>query len=97
MVDSESHTISTSLSGPTDIPAVLSRVGIDHISVHEHRLLAIYRTAIFNVTTDSHPISKAQTLEIECWEAPIPSRVDGQSSQAILQDFADVFDAVEDC
>lgn len=97
MGDSESPTLSVSLSGPTDIPAVLNRAGIDHVGVHDHRLLAIYHTAILNVTTDPHPISNAQTLEIECWEAPIPSRADERSSEALLQDFAHVFDSVEEC
>jgi len=96
MGDSESPTISVSLSGPTDIPAVLNRAGIDHVSVHDHRLLAIYHTAIFNVTTDPHLISNAQSLKIECWEAPIPSRADERSSEALLQDFADVFDSGDD-
>jgi len=40
------------LSGPTDIPAVLNRASIDYVSVHDRRVLAIYQTAIFNVTTD---------------------------------------------
>ena len=95
MDESESGILSVSLGEPTDIRAVLNRAGIDHISVHEHRLLAIYHTAIINVTTDSQPISHTQSLDIECWEAPIPSRADGKSSQDILQDFVDVFDSVE--
>jgi len=31
-----------------------------------------------------------------CWEAPIPSRADERSSEALLQDFADIFDSGED-
>jgi len=96
MGDLDSPTVSVSLSGPTDIPAVLNRASIDYVSVHDHRLLAIYQTAIFNVTTDPHQISDTQTLEIECWEDPIPSRADGKSSQEILQDFTDVFDSAGD-
>ena len=96
MGDLDSPTVSVSLSGPTDIPAVLNRAGIDYVSVHDHRLLAIYHTAILNVTTDPHQISDTQTLEIECWEDPIPSRADGKSSQDILQDFTDVFDSAGD-
>ena len=67
MGDPDSLTVSVSLSGPTDIPAVLNRAGIDYVSVHDRRLLAIYQTAIFNVTTDPAQISNAQTLKIECW------------------------------
>jgi len=48
------------LSGPTDIPAVLNRASIDYVSVHDRRVLAIYQTAIFNVTTDPAQISNAQ-------------------------------------
>ncbi|WP_123619531.1 hypothetical protein [Halorubrum sp. CSM-61] len=92
MSDPDSPTVSVSLSGRTDIPAVLNRGGIDHVSVHDHRLLAIYYTAILNVTTGPHQISDTQTLAVECWEDPIPSRADGKSSQDILQDFTDVFD-----
>ena len=96
MDESESRILSVSFGEPTDIRAVLNRAGIDHISVHEHRLLAIYQTAILNVTTDPHQVSNAQTLEIECWETPILSRADERSEQELLQDFTDVFNAVED-
>jgi len=92
MGGSDSPTVSVSLSGPTDIPTVLNRAGIDHVSVHDRRILAIYQTAIFNVTTEPDSVSAAYSLEIECWEGPIPSRADGKSSQEILQDFANVFD-----
>jgi len=67
MGDPDSPTVSVSLSGPTDIPAVLNRASIDYVSVHDRRVLAIYQTAIFNVTTDPAQISNAQTLTIECW------------------------------
>lgn len=95
MGNSESPTVSVSLCGPTDIPAILARVGIDYVSVHEHRLLAIYHTAIFNITTDPRPLSNTQSIEIECWEAPIPSHADERSPEALLEGFADVFDSVE--
>lgn len=95
MGDPDSPTVSVSLSGPTDIPAVLNRASIDHVSVHDHRLLAIYQTAIFNVTTDSTQISNARTLTIECWETPIQSHADDRSKQELVQDFTDVFDSVE--
>ena len=91
MSDSASPSASVSLSGPTDVPAVLNRAGIDYVSVHDQRLLAIYRTGIFNVVTEPESVSNARTLEIECWEAPLPSRADGSSSQELLDDFAGVF------
>ena len=97
MGDPDSPTVSVSLSSPTDITAVLNRAGIDYVSVHDHRLLAIYHTAILNVTTDTQQVSDAQTLEIECWEDPLPSRADGKSSQDILQDLTDVFDSAGEC
>jgi len=96
MGDSDSPAVSVSLSGPTDIPAVLNRAGIDHVSVHDHRLLAIYQTAIFNVTTGPQEISNAHTLEIECWETPILSHADERSKQELIRDFTGVFDSVED-
>ena len=96
MGDLDSPTVSVSLSGPTDIPAVLNRTGIDYVRVHDRRVLAIYQTAIFNVTTDPVQISEAQTLEIECWETPIPSHADDRSKQELLQDFTGVFDSVKD-
>jgi hypothetical protein len=42
MGDPDSPTVSVSLSGPTDIPAVLNRASIDYVSVHDRRVLAIY-------------------------------------------------------
>ena len=93
MSASASPSASVSLSEPTDIPAVLDRTGIDYVGVHDQRLLAIYRTGIFNVVTESGPVSNAHTLQIECWEAPLPSRGDEQSPQELLEDFASVFDA----
>lgn len=93
MSDSASPSASVSLSAPTDIPAVLDRAGIDYVGVHDQRLLAIYQTGIFNVVTESGPVSNAHTLQIECWEAPLPSRGDEQSPQELLEDFAAVFDA----
>jgi len=68
---------------------------IDYVSVHDRRVLAIYQTAIFNVTTDPAQISNAQTLTIECWETPIQSHADDRSKQELVQDFTDVFDSVE--
>jgi len=92
MSDSASPSASISLSEPIDIPTVLSRAGIDYVSVHDQRLLAIYRTGIFNVVTEPESVSNAHTLEIECWEAPLPSRGDERSPQELLEDFAAVFD-----
>jgi len=92
MSDSASPRTSVSLSEPTDIPAVLSRAGIDYVSVHDQRLLAIYRTGIFNVVTEPESVSNARTLEIECWEAPLPSCGDERSPQEFLDDFAAVFE-----
>ena len=92
MSDSASPSTSVSLSGPTDVPAVLNRAGIDYVSVHDQRLLAIYRTGIFNVVTEPESVSNAHTLEIECWEAPLPSRSGERSPQELLDDFAAVFE-----
>ena len=92
MSDSASPSASLSVSEPTDVPAALSRAGIDYVTVHEQRLLAIYRTGIFNIVTDPDPVSSAHTLEIECWEGPIPSHVDGTSPQELLDDFTNVFE-----
>ena len=93
MTDSPSPSVSVSLSEPTGLPTVLDRAGIDYVSVHDQRLLAIYHTGIFNVTTEPESVSNARTLEIECWEAPLPSRSDERSPQELLEDFAAVFDA----
>ena len=92
MSDSASPSASVSLSEPTDIPAVLTRAGIDYVSVHDRRLLAIYRTGIFNVVTEPESVSSAHTLEIECWEAPLPSHGNNRSPQELLDDFAAVFE-----
>jgi hypothetical protein len=92
MGDSASPGVSVSLSEPTDIPAVLERTGIDYVGVHDQRLLVIYHTGIFNVVTESGPVSNAHTLQIECWEAPLPSHGDEQSPQELLEEFAAVFD-----
>ncbi|MBP1923430.1 hypothetical protein J2751_002472 [Halorubrum alkaliphilum] len=93
MTDSPSPSVSVSLSEPTNVSTVLDRAGIDYVTVHEQRLLAIYHTGIFNVTTEPESVSNARTLEIECWEAPLPSRSDERSPQELLEDFAAVFDA----
>ncbi|GAB7011247.1 hypothetical protein [Halorubrum trueperi] len=93
MTDSASPSVSVSLSEPTNVSTVLDRAGIDYVTVHEQRLLAIYHTGIFNVTTEPESVSNARTLEIECWEAPLPSRGDERSPQELLEDFAAVFDA----
>ncbi|MDB9281783.1 hypothetical protein PN416_18370 [Halorubrum ezzemoulense] len=93
MTDSQSPSVSVSLSEPTNVSTVLDRAGIDYVTVHEQRLLAIYHTGIFNVTTEPESVSNARTLEIECWEAPLPSRSDERSPQELLEDFAAVFDA----
>ena len=104
MTDSATPTASVSLSEATDIPTVLDRAGIDYVTVHDQRLLAIYHTGIFNVTTEPESdvttepesVSNARTLEIECWEAPLPSRSDERSPQELLEDFAAVFDASDE-
>ncbi|WP_141212009.1 MULTISPECIES: hypothetical protein [unclassified Halorubrum] len=93
MSDSASPSASISLSEPADIPTVLDRTGIDYVGVHDQRLLAIYRTGIFNVISESGPVSNAHTLQIDCWEAPLPSRDDERSPQKLLEDLAAVFDA----
>ena len=93
MTDSQSPSVSVSLSEPTNVSTALDRAGIDYVTVHEQRLLAIYHTGIFNVTTEPESVSNARTLEIECWEAPLPSRSDERSPQELLEDFAAVFDA----
>jgi len=92
MTDSASPSASFSLSETTDILTVLDRARIDYVSVHDQRLLAIYRTGIFNVATEPEPISNTRTLKIECWEAPLPSRNNERSPQELLEDFAAVFD-----
>ena len=96
MTDSASPSVSVSLSEPTNVSTVLDRAGIDYVSVHDQRLLAIYHTGIFNVTTEPESVSNARTLEIECWEAPLPSRSDERSPQELLEDFAAVFDASDE-
>jgi hypothetical protein len=92
MSDSASPSASISLSEPTDVPAVLTRARIDYVSVHDQRLLAIYHTGIFNVVTEPEPVSNTHALEVECWEAPLPSRGDERSPQELLDDFAAVFE-----
>ena len=92
MSDSPSPSVSVSLSEPTNVSTVLDRAGIDYVTVHEQRLLAIYHTGIFNVTTEPESVSNARTLEIECWEAPLPSRGGEQSPQELLDEFAALFD-----
>ena len=47
MTDSASPSVSVSLSEPTNVSTVLDRAGIDYVTVHEQRLLAIYHTGIF--------------------------------------------------
>ena len=64
MSDSASPSASVSLSEPTDIPAVLNRAGIDHVGVHDHRLLAIYHTGIFNMITEPESVSNTHAFEI---------------------------------
>jgi hypothetical protein len=92
MSDSASPSASLSVSEPINVPAVLSQAGIDYVGVHEQRLLAIYRTGIFNVVTEPDPVSSAHTIEIGCWEGPIPSRVDGISPKELLNDFISVLE-----
>jgi len=92
MSDSASPSASVSLSEPTDIPTALTQAGIDYVGVHDQRLLAIYHTGIFNVVTEPEPVANARTLEIECWEAPLPSRGDERSPQELLDEFAAVLE-----
>ena len=92
MGDSASPSASLSVSEPIDLPAALGRAGIDYVTVHEQRLLAIYRTGIFNVVTEPDPVSNAHTVAIECWDGPIPSHVDGTSPQELLDNFTSVLD-----
>lgn len=42
--------------------------------------------------TEPESVSNVHTLEIECWEVPIPSRADGSSPQELLDDFTAVFE-----
>jgi hypothetical protein len=92
MSDSASPSASLSVSEPINVPAVLGRAGIDYVGVHEQRLLAIYRTGIFNIVTEPDPVSSAHTIEIGCWKGPIPSRVDGTSPKELLDDFTSVLE-----
>jgi hypothetical protein len=92
MSDSASPSASLSVSEPIDVPAALGRAGIDYVTVHEHRLLTIYRTGIFNIVTEPDPVSSAHTVAIECWDGPIPSHVEGTSPQELLDDFTNVFE-----
>ena len=92
MTDSASPSASLSLSDPIDIQAVLDRAGIEYVSVHEQRLLAIYRTGIFNVVTESGSVSSARAVEVACWDGPLPSHTAGTSPQELLDDFTSVFE-----
>ena len=44
------------------------------------------------MVTEPELVLNARTLEIECWEAPLPSRGDERSPQELLDDFAAVLD-----
>jgi len=92
MTDSASPSASLSLSDPIDLQAVLSQAGIEYVSVHEQRLLAIYRTGIFNVVAESGSVSSARAVEVACWEGPLPSHAAGTSPQELLEDFTSVFE-----
>jgi len=92
MTDSASPSASLSLSDPIDIQAVLDRAGIEYVSVHEQRLLAIYRTGIFNVVTESGSVSSARAVEVACWEGPLPSHTAGTSPQELFDDFTSMFE-----
>ena len=92
MTDSASPSASLSLSAPIDLQAALDRAGIEYVSVHEQRLLAIYRTGIFNVVTESGSVLSARVVEIACWEGPLPSHAAGISPQELLDDFTSVFE-----
>jgi hypothetical protein len=92
MTDSASPSASLSLSDPIDLQAALDRAGIEYVSVHEQRLLAIYRTGIFNVVTKSGSVSSTRAVEVACWEGPLPSHTAGTSPQELLDDFTSVFE-----
>ena len=92
MTDSASPSASLSLSNPIDLQAALDRAGIEYVSVHEQRLLAIYRTGIFNVVAESGSVSSARAVEVACWEGPLPSHTAGTSPQELLDDFTSVFE-----
>lgn len=92
MADSASPSASLSLSAPIDLQAALDRAGIEYVSVHEQRLLAIYRTGIFNVVAESGSVSSARAVEVACWEGPLPSHTAGTSPQELLDDFTSVFE-----
>jgi len=92
MTDSTSPSTSLSLSDPIDLQAALDRAGIEYVSVHEQRLLAIYRTGIFNVVTESESVSSARAVEVACWDGPLPSHTAGTSPQELLDDFTSVFE-----
>jgi len=92
MTGSASPSASLSLSDPIDVQAALNRAGIEYVSVHEQRLLAIYRTGIFTIVTESGSVSSAHAVEIACWEGPLPSHTAGTSPQELLDDFTSVFE-----
>lgn len=76
--------------GVCDIPAQLDRAGIDYVIVDEQRLLAIYLSAIFNVTVEMETITAAGEATVDCWEGPRPSFRSGQSAEDALDGLVDV-------
>lgn len=76
-------TATISFEDTRNIHDQLSRAGIDFVTVHENRILAIYSTAIFNITAESSPLTHTSTAAIECWEPPLPDRWDTSPTEAI--------------
>lgn len=91
MPDSDLPRTSVSLAHPTDVPAALREAGIDHVGVHEQRLLAIYGSAIFNVTTDAGSLSSTTEIVIACWERPTTAGEHAESAEAPLEELVHVF------
>lgn len=81
-------TASISFEGARNVHTQLSKAGIDFVTVHDSRILAIYATAIFNVTTEDAPLTDTSTATIECWEPPLPEYHDSSPATALkaLQD-----------
>jgi len=61
----------------------LSKAGIDFVTVHDSRILAIYATAIFNITTEGAPLTNTSKATIECWEPPLPEYHDSSPATAL--------------
>ncbi len=53
-----------------DIPTMLEAVGIESLDVDEHRIVILYRSAIFICTVTEGTVEAAHTVDIELWEPP---------------------------